>query len=79
VNPMIEFERFPTTEGVGKYEYHTVVPFVGDIVIRREATTHAYPRGASNPRWFTYVDGERRPGSTHTLAEAQQQIRLTHG
>ena len=63
---MIEFERVSTPDQPYKYEYHAVVPFVGGVVIRREATTHGMNR-ASNPRWFTYVDGgprgqRRQPG-----------------
>lgn len=73
---MVTFERVPAAPGShGRYEYHAVIPFVGAVVIRREATTHAYPRGAANPRWFTYVDGDKRPGSARTLAEAQQRVR----
>ena len=70
---MITFERVAVT-GPYPTEYHTVVPFVGAVVIRREATTHAYPRGASNPRWFVYVDGVRKY-HTATLSEAQQRVR----
>lgn len=81
MNDMIEFERVATPGEYARYEYRTVVPVpgVGSVVIRREPTTHAYPRGAANARWFTYVDGVRKPGSTATLAGAQQQVRLTHG
>lgn len=71
---MITFERVPSTEGFAKHEYHAVVPLVGSVVVRREATTFAYPRGASNPMWFVYVDGNRR-GRYQTLAAAQQAVR----
>jgi hypothetical protein len=43
------------------------------VTIRREATTFAYPRGASNPRWRVYLDGrEKRVGQRATLAEAKR-------
>ena len=68
----MKFERTPATPGShGRYEYQT-----GVVTIRQEATTHAYPRGASNPRWFVYFDGERRRGSFATLAEAKQNVML---
>jgi len=70
----ITFERVPATEGHGRYEYQAVVPFVGGVVVRQEATTHAYPRGAANPMWFVYVDGVRR-ARYQTLALAQSAVR----
>lgn len=71
----VEFEKVPVSNGLpAKFEYHAVVPFVGGIVIRQEATTHAYPRGAANPRWFVYLDGVRRPGNHQTLAAAKQVV-----
>lgn len=73
---MLQFDRVTAAPGShGKYEYHTMVPFVGGVVLRQEATTHSYPRGAANPRWFTYIDGVRRAGSDRTLTEAQQRVR----
>jgi hypothetical protein len=74
----IAFERVAPAYGTStaKTEYHTVVPFVGGVVVRQEATTHAYPRGAANPRWFVYVDGRRTSSyGRKTLAEAKQDVR----
>jgi hypothetical protein len=70
----IEFTATPSSTGFARQEYHTVIPFVGAVVVRKEATTHAYPRGASNPMWRVYVEGSRC-GTFRYLGEAQQAVR----
>lgn len=72
---MIEFIGQPATgDGTAKREYVAVTEH-GTFLLRHEATTHSYPRGASNPRWFVYQGtgevGVRQPGSHQTLAAAK--------
>lgn len=71
---MIEFTSQPATgDGTAKREYVAVTD-AGTYLIRHEATTHAYPRGASNPRWFIHHGngqvGTRQRTPYGTLAAA---------
>lgn len=72
---LVEFTRYKDETG-NRYEATTPA---GVFMVRQEATTHAYPRGASNPRWFVYQGtgevGVRQPGGHQRLAEAQQSVR----
>jgi hypothetical protein len=66
-----------TGDGTAKHDYEAVTE-AGTFLVRHEATTHAYPRGASNPRWFVYHgNGEvavKQPGQWGTLARAKAAV-----